>query len=64
MSTHLMKEKGKYVFNSLMNSKRVWSDDIVSNKTYYIIPKSIEVTEDNQYNGIFVGKLTFTFSDI
>ena len=64
ISSHLMEEKGKYVFNSMMNSKRLWSDDIVQGKTYYIIPKTIEVTEDNTYNGIFTAKLNYTYSDI
>lgn len=62
LSSHLIKEDGKWIFNSLMRSKKVWTT--VNNKTYYIIPKSIEVTEDQTYDGVFTAKLNFEFSDI
>lgn len=62
LTSHLLEEKGKYIFNSLMMSKKIWT--VVNDKVYYIIPKSIEVSEDNNYNGIFTAKLTYTYSDI
>ena len=62
LKSHLMEEDGKWIFNSLMRSKKVWTT--VNGKTYYIIPKSIDVEEDQQYNNIYTAKLTFGFSDI
>lgn len=62
LTSHLMEEDGKWIFNSLMRSKKVWT--VVNNKTYYIIPKSIEVTEDQSYNNIFTAKLQYEYSDI
>lgn len=62
LKSHLMEEDGKWIFNSLMRSKKVWTT--VNGKVYYIIPKSIDVEEDQQYNNIYTAKLTFEFSDI
>jgi len=62
LSSHLMEEGGKWIFNSLMLSKKVWT--YVNGKKYYIIPKSIEVNEDNTYNNIYKATLTYTYSDI
>lgn len=62
LTSHLMERDGKWVFNSLMRSKKVWTT--VNGKTYYIIPKSIEVNEDQTYNNIFTAKLTYEYSDI
>ena len=62
LTSHLIEKDGKWIFNSLMRSKKVWTE--VNGKTYYIIPKSIEVTEDSQYNDIFTATLTYEFSDI
>lgn len=62
LKSHLMEEDGKWIFNSLMRSKKVWTT--VNGKIYYIIPKSIDVEEDQQYNNIYTAKLTFEFSDI
>jgi hypothetical protein len=62
LTSHLMNEDGKWIFNSLMMSKKVWT--IVNGKVYYIIPKSIEVAEDQTYNGIFTAKLQYEYSDI
>lgn len=60
LTSHLLKEDGKWIFNSLMKSKKVWT--IINDKTYYIIPKSISVDEDGTYNGIYTAKLTYTYS--
>lgn len=62
LTSHLMEEKGKYIFNSLMRSTKVWTT--VNNTKYYIIPKSIEINEDQTYNNIYTAKLTYTYSDI
>jgi len=62
LKSHLMEEDGKYIFNSLMRSKKVWT--VVNGKTYYIIPKSISIEEDNTYNGIYVAKFTYEYSDL
>lgn len=62
LKSHLMEEDGKWIFNSLMRSKKVWTT--VNGKVYYIIPKSIDVEEDQQYNNIYTAKLSFEFSDI
>ena len=62
LKSHLMEEDGTWIFNSLMRSKKVWTT--VNGKTYYIIPKSIDVEEDQQYNNIYTAKLSFEFSDI
>lgn len=62
LTSHLMEEDGKWIFNSLMQSKKVWTN--VNNKIYYIIPKSIEVAEDQTYNNIYTAKLTYEYSDI
>ena len=62
LTSHLMEEDGKWIFNSLMRSKKVWTT--VNGKKYYIIPKSIEVTEDQTYNNIYTAKLTYEYSDI
>lgn len=61
LTSHLMEEDGKWIFNSLMKSKKVWTT--VNGKTYYIIPKSIEVNEDQNYNNIYTATLTYEYSD-
>lgn len=62
LTSHLMEENGKWIFNSLMRSKKVWT--YVNGFKYYIIPTNIEVTEDQDYNGIFKATLTYKYSDI
>lgn len=61
LTSHLMEEDGKWIFNSLMKSKKVWTT--VNGKVYYIIPKSIEVNEDQNYNNIYTATLTYEYSD-
>lgn len=61
LKTHLMEERGTYDFYSLMRSKSVWMID--GDKTIYLIPKSIEVNEDQNYDGIFTVTCVFEFSD-
>lgn len=62
LTSHLMKNGGKWIFNSLMMSKKVWTE--VNGKTYYIIPTGIEISEDSTYNDIYTAKLTYEYSDI
>jgi hypothetical protein len=62
LTSHLMEEDGKWIFNSLMRSKKVWTT--VNGKAYYIIPKSIDVSEDQTYNNIYTAKLQYEYSDI
>lgn len=62
LTSHLMEEGGKWIFNSLMRSKKIWT--YVNGNKYYIIPKSVEVTEDGTYNNIYKATLTYTYSDI
>jgi hypothetical protein len=62
LTSHLMEEDGKWIFNSLMRSKKVWTE--INNERYYIIPKTIDVTEDSTYNNIYTAKLTYEYSDI
>lgn len=62
LKSHLMEKNGKWIFNSLMRSKKVWT--VINGKTHFIIPKSVEVTEDSTYNDIFTATLTYTYSDL
>ena len=62
LTSHLLEEDGKWIFNSLMRSKKVWTT--INGKTYYIIPKSIDVQEDQTYNNIYTAKLSYEYSDI
>ena len=62
LTSHLLEEDGKWIFNSLMRSKKVWTT--INGKIYYIIPKSIDVQEDQTYNNIYTVKLTYEYSDI
>ena len=62
LKSHLMEEDGKWIFNSLMKSKKMWTK--VNGKTYYIIPENIEVTEDQNYNGVYTATFTYQYSDI
>lgn len=62
LTSHLLDENGKYIFNSLMKSKKVWT--VINNMTYYIAPTSIDVQESNEYNGVYTAKLSYEYSDI
>lgn len=62
LTSHLMEADGRWIFNSLMRSKKVWT--VVNGETFYIIPKSIDVTEDQTYNNIYTATLTYEYSDI
>ena len=62
LTSHLMEEGGRWIFNSLMRSKNVWT--YVNGKKYFIIPTNIEVNEDTNYNNIYKAQLTYKYSDI
>lgn len=62
LTSHLMEKDATYVFNSLMRSKKVWTE--INGKTYYIIPKSIDVAEVEGANDIYQVKFTYEYSYI
>jgi hypothetical protein len=62
LTSHLMEENGKWFTNSLMRSKRVWT--VINEKTHYIIPKSVDVSEDGTYNNIYTVSLTYEYSQL
>ena len=62
LTSHLMAEDGRWEFNSLMRSKQLWT--VINGKTHYIIPKSVEVNEDQNYDNIFTATLTYEYSDL
>lgn len=61
LTSHLFREDGKWIFDDLMKSKRVWKKG-ENNKLFYLIPKSIEVEENTTYNGLYTAKLTYELS--
>lgn len=60
LTSHLMEEDGKWVFNSLAKSKSIWTE--VNGQTYSIIPTAIEVVEQEGYNNIYTATLTYEYS--
>ena len=62
LTTHLMEENGKWFTGSLLRSKRVWTE--INGKIYFIIPKAVDVSEDNTYNNIFTATLTYEYSQL
>ena len=62
LKSHLMQKNGKYIFNSLARAKKVWT--VINGKTHFIIPKSIEVTEDGTYNDIYTCTFSYEYSDL
>lgn len=61
LTSHLFKEDGKWIFDDLMKSKKIWLKG-ANNTIVYIIPKSIEVEENTTYNGLFTAKFTYQLS--
>ena len=62
LTSHLMEENGRWFVNSLMRSKKVWTT--INGKLHYIIPKAVEVTEDQNYNNIFTATITYEYSQL
>ena len=57
-----MEESGKWIGNSLIRSRKLWT--YVNDNKQYIIPKSMEVNEDQTYNGIYTITFTFEYSQL
>lgn len=62
LTSHLMEEGGRWIFNSLMRSKKVWT--IVNGKKYFIIPTAIEINEDSNINNVYKATFTYQYSDL
>lgn len=60
LTSHLMEENGKYVFNSLAKSKQAWT--FINGEKKYIIVENVEVNEDSAYNNIYTAKITYSYS--
>ena len=61
LKSHIMERDGRWVFNSLERSKRLWVDE--NGIKRYIIPNSVEVTEEADYNGIYTATLKYQYSE-
>lgn len=61
VKSHLISKEGVRYMNDLMKSKLVWVK-LSDSHFAYIVPKSIEIQEEQQYDGIFTVKFSFTFS--
>lgn len=62
LKSHILDEKGKYVANSLIRSKRMWT--YVNGNLQYVVPKSMEVEEDATYNGLYSITFTYEYSQL
>jgi hypothetical protein len=62
VTSHLLEEDGKYISNSLIRSKRMWT--YVNGNLQYIVQKAIEVNEDQNYNGVYTITFTFEYSQL
>ena len=56
-----MERDGRWVFNSLERSKRLWVEE--NGIKRYIIPNSVEVTEESDYNGLYTATLKYQYSE-
>lgn len=61
LTSHLFKEDGRWIFDDMMKSKKLWIKGS-DNTIVYIIPKSIEIEENATYNGLFTAKFSYTLS--
>ena len=61
MKSHILENGGQYIFNSMMHSKMIWTE--LDGKDVVLIPKSFEVTEDQNYDNLFTVSVSFNFSD-
>ena len=61
LKSHIMERDGRWVFNSLERSKRLWVDE--NGIKRYIIPNSVEVTEESDYNGLYTATLKYQYSE-
>ena len=61
LKSHIMERDGRWVFNSLERSKRLWVEE--NGIKRYIIPNSVEVTEESDYNGLYTATLKYQYSE-
>lgn len=61
LKSHIMEMDGRWVFNSLERSKRLWVEE--NGIKRYIIPNSVEVTEKSDYNGLYTATLKYQYSE-
>ena len=61
LKSHIMERDGRWVFNSLERSKRLWVEE--NGVKRYIIPNSVEVTEESDYNGLYTATLKYQYSE-
>lgn len=61
LKSHIMEKDGRWVFNSLERSKRLWVEE--NGVKRYIIPNSVEVTEEADYNGLYTATLKYQYSE-
>ena len=61
LKSHIMEKDGRWVFNSLERSKRLWVAE--NGVKRYIIPNSVEVTEESDYNGLYTATLKYQYSE-
>ena len=61
LESHLILEEGTLPFNSLAKSKSVWLED--GNTKKYIIIKSVDVSEESNYNGIYRVRVGYEYSN-
>ena len=61
LKTHIMEKDGRWVFNSLERSKRLWVEE--NGIRRYIIPSSVEVTEEADYSGLYTASLKYQYSE-
>lgn len=61
LKSHIMEKDGRWVFNSLERSRRLWVEE--NGIRRYIIPSSVEVTEETDYSGIYTASLKYQYSE-
>ena len=61
LKSHLFEEDGKWVYNDLIQSSKVWTE--VNGKFYEIILDSVSVEEQNN-NGIYEATIKYAYSQV
>ena len=62
VKSHILQKNGKYIFDSLAKSKKIWLE--TNEKPIFIIPSSLEITEDSNYNNLYTCTLEYELSDL
>lgn len=60
LKSHLFEEDGKYIYNDLLQSSRVWTE--VNGQKYAIILNSVSVEEIDTNNNIYEATITYHYS--